>query len=103
MIHVIATVEVAPGRREEFLAIFRDNVPNVLAEDGCLEYVPVVDMATRIAVQAPLREHVVTVIEKWRDEAALQAHLAAPHMAVYRERVRDLVRSVVLHVLQPSS
>ena len=50
MIHVIATVEVTPGCREEFLAIFGDNVPNVLAEDGCLEYTPAVDLPARIAV-----------------------------------------------------
>jgi len=101
MIYVIAVVDVVPGCREEFLAVFRDNVPNVLAEDGCLEYAPVVDSPAHIPVQAPEREDVVTVIEKWRDLAALQAHLAAPHMAVYRERVRELVRRVVLHVMRP--
>jgi quinol monooxygenase YgiN len=38
MIYVIATIEVAAGRRADFLAILRANVPNVLAEDGCIEY-----------------------------------------------------------------
>lgn len=101
MIHVIATIEIVPGRRDEFLAIFWENVAKVLAEDGCLEYTPAVDLATDIPAQAPPREDVVTVIEKWRDPPALQQHLVAPHMAVYRERVRDLVQSVELHVLQP--
>jgi quinol monooxygenase YgiN len=102
MIHVIATVDVVPGRRSEFLTAFRANVPNVLAEDGCIEYGPAVDLATPIAVQIPLREHVVTIVEKWRDLAALQAHLTAPHMIAYRSKVKDLVAKVTLQVLEPA-
>jgi quinol monooxygenase YgiN len=44
----------------------------------------------------------VTVIEKWNCLDALQAHLAAPHMTEYRERVRDLVVAVDLQVLTPA-
>ena len=101
MIHVIATVEVTEGRREELLAAIRDNLPNVRAEDGCLEYGPTVDVATDFAVETPLRQDVVTVVEKWRDLEALKAHLAAPHMAAYREKVRDIVKGVSLQVLEP--
>ena len=35
MIHVIATIEVAPGRREAVLAEFHKIVPLVRAESGC--------------------------------------------------------------------
>jgi quinol monooxygenase YgiN len=101
MIFVIATIELADGKREAFLKAFHDNVPNVLAEDGCLEYTPAADVATDIAAQPAPRENVVTVIEKWRDLAALQAHLAAPHMAAYREQVKEMVRGATLHVLEP--
>ena len=38
MIHVMATVEVVPGKREAFLSAFDANVPHVKAEDGCLAY-----------------------------------------------------------------
>ncbi len=102
MIHVIATIEVRPGRRDDFLAEFRKNVPTVRAEAGCLEYGPAVDVATGIAAQAPPRDHVVVVVEKWADLDALRAHLAAPHMAAYRERVKDLVVGASLQVLQPA-
>ena len=47
MIHVIATIETAPGRREAFLAAFQELVPDVRAEKGCLEYGPAVDLATQ--------------------------------------------------------
>jgi quinol monooxygenase YgiN len=101
MIHVIATVELAAGKRELFLEAFRANVPLVLKEDGCIEYGPAVDAETEISAQLPLRENVVTVVEKWRDLPALKAHLVAPHMVVYRTRVKDFVQRVSLQVLQP--
>jgi quinol monooxygenase YgiN len=100
MIHVVATVEVVPGKRAEFLAILQANVPTVLQEDGCMEYLVVVDMQTDIAAQLSPRSDIVVVIEKWRDLPALKAHLQAAHMVDYRQKVRDLVRSASLQVLQ---
>jgi quinol monooxygenase YgiN len=34
MIHVIATIEIAAGRRDDFLAAFNEIVPEVRAEKG---------------------------------------------------------------------
>jgi quinol monooxygenase YgiN len=102
MIHVIATVDIVPGKRAEFLREFHANVPNVLAEDGCLEYGPAIDLVTDIGAQLPPREQVVTIVEKWRDLAALKAHLQAPHMTDYRAKVKDFVRRVSLQILEPA-
>lgn len=102
MIHVIATVEVKPGQRQAFLAEFHRVVPLVHAEAGCLAYGPTIDVATGLAVQVPLRENVVTIVEQWSDLDALRAHLAAPHMAEYRERVKNLIVRTQLQVLQPA-
>ncbi len=102
MLHVIATIEVAPGTRDAFLAEFHKLMPQVHAEHGCLEYGPAVDVDSGIAVQMPPRANVVLVIEKWSDLPALQAHLAAPHMTPYREAVKDFVRGVQLQILQPA-
>ena len=102
MIHVIATIEIREGRRDEFLKEFHRIVPLVRQEQGCLEYGPAVDVPTAIAAQGPIREHTVTAIEKWNNLKALQAHLSAPHMAEYRERVRELVIAVDLQVLTPT-
>jgi quinol monooxygenase YgiN len=102
MVHVLASIEVAPGKRDAFLAEFNRIVPLVRAEVGCLEYGPAVDVATGLAAQPPLRANVVVAIEKWDSLDALRAHLAAPHMAEYRVRVKDLVVGVQLHVLQPA-
>ena len=101
MIFVIATIEVKPGKRDAFLAEFHKNRPNVQAEKGCIEYSPTVDVKTDIKAQIPPRENAVTVVEKWQSLQALQAHLVAPHMATYRERVKDYVVGVTRHVLDP--
>jgi len=102
MIHVLATIAVVAGKRDAFLAEFHRVMPAVLAEDGCLAYGPAVDVDSGIPIQPPLRADAVVVIEQWRDLAALKAHLQAPHMAAYRERVKGLVGGVQLQVLQPA-
>jgi len=102
MVHVIAKIEVADGKRDEFIRIFKENLPNVLAEDGCLSYGPTVDLQTEIPVQVPVRDNVVTVVERWESMDHLNAHLAAPHMATYREQVKDIVAGVTLQVLEPA-
>lgn len=102
MIHVIATIQLAPGTREAFLAEFRALTPLVRAEDGCLEYGATVDEPTGIAVQELAGDAAVVVVEKWASVAALTAHLSAPHMADYRVRVKDFVRGVALRVLRPA-
>lgn len=102
MIHVIATIELAAGQREAFLTEFRRLVPQVRAEAGCIEYGPTVDAASGIAAQGPPRQDVVTVVEKWSDLPSLKAHLVAPHMEAYRPRVKHLVRSTTLQVLEPA-
>jgi quinol monooxygenase YgiN len=100
MIHVIATIALQKGQREAFLQEFRRVVPRVRAEAGCLEYGLAIDVATGIAAQVPLREDVVTILEKWESLDALRAHLQAPHMLEYRGRVKDLVVRVQLQVLE---
>lgn len=102
MIYVIATIEVVEGRRDGFLEEFHRIVPLVHQERGCLEYGPAVDVPAGIPVQGPIREHTVTVIEKWESLDALHAHLATRHMAEYRQRVSDLVVAVDLQVLTPA-
>jgi len=42
------------------------------------------------------------VIEKWESPEALKAHAAAPHMAVYAAKTKDLIANRVIHVLSPA-
>jgi quinol monooxygenase YgiN len=102
MIHVIATIEIADGQRDVFLNEFRSIVPAVLEEEGCIDYGPAIDSDTGIEKQTPKGINVVTVVEKWESIEALKAHLVAAHMADYRERVKDLVLGMTLHILKPA-
>ncbi len=101
MIYVIAAIELNEGCKDDFLTIFHDNVPNVKAEKGCVTYQPTVDIESGIAVQGEMRSDVVTIVEAWESLDDLHQHLKAPHMATYRESVKDLVKQVTLQVLQP--
>jgi len=102
MIHVIATVELAPGTREKFLTEFRNVISAVRAEAGCIEYGPAVDADTDIPIQFRIGADKVVVIEKWESVAALKAHGVAPHMQAYRAKVKDCVRGMELRVLTPA-
>jgi quinol monooxygenase YgiN len=99
MINVIASIHVKEGRRSEFIDIFKSNVPKVLEEKGCIAYVPTLDVPTGLPPQE-LNRNVVTIIEKWESLKDLQAHLTAPHMLTYKEKVKDLVENVSLKILE---
>ena len=102
MIHVIATISVAPGRRDDFLTAFRELVPQVRAEMGSIEYGLAVDLTSGLAAQPPVRNDVVTVVEKWQDLAALQRHLTAPHLLQFLEREKKLLAGLEIQVLAPA-
>jgi len=101
MIQVIATIELKPDCLDEFLAVLHENVPKVKAEEGCLAYEPSIDVDSGLPVQGEIRQNTVTLVEAWLNLDALHAHLKAPHMAAYREAVKDYVQDVRLQVLQP--
>jgi quinol monooxygenase YgiN len=99
MIVVIASIHIKEGRQSEFIEIFTANVPNVLEEVGCIEYLPTIDLPTDLTPQE-LDKDVVTIIEKWASVEDLKAHLSAAHMLEYREKVKGLVDKMTLKVLQ---
>jgi quinol monooxygenase YgiN len=102
MICVLASIEVASGRRDEFLAVFRQLAPQVRAEAGCIEYAAMVDLPNSVPGQATARPDVVTVVEKWESVAALEAHLMAPHMHQFRKATEQLRRGISLAILEPA-
>jgi len=102
MIHVIAIITAKPGMREQILTHFRANIPAVLAEDGCIEYGPAIDAEGIGRFQTQFGPDSFVVIEKWASPAALAAHAAAPHMAAYAAKTKEMIASRVIHVLSPA-
>ena len=47
----------------------------------------------------PLGADGFMVIEKWATKEDLMAHAAAPHMAAYSAKVKDMLAGRVIHVL----
>jgi len=101
VIYVIATIELYPDKRERFLLEFTQLVPEVRAEDGCIEYGGATDLSTGLSAQVAIRPDVVTVVEKWSSLDALTRHRTAPHMNAFRARVKTLVLRTTLQVLAP--
>ena len=102
MIHVIAVITAKPGKREEVLRHFRANVPAVRAEKGCIEYGAAVDADPALPVQTKYGPETFVVVEKWDTIDALKAHAAAPHMAAYGAKTKELLASRVIHILSPA-
>ena len=102
MIHVLAVITAKPGKREEVLKHFRANVPAVRAENGCIEYGAAVYADPALPVQAKYGPDSFVVIEKWESMEALKAHAAAPHMAAYGAKTKELLAGRVIHILSPA-
>jgi len=102
MIHVIATIKVKPGMRDNYLGVLKDAVSQTRAEKGCIAYVPTVDVESGLPVQVDIRPDVVTIVEAWESLDDLKARLTAPHMLIYREKVKDLIKNISLHVMTPA-
>jgi len=101
MIHVIAIITAKPNQRATILDHYRNNVAAVRAEQGCIEYGAVVDADNALPFQTEWGQDTFVVVEKWESMDALKAHAAAPHMAEYGKKTKDLIASRVIHILQP--
>jgi quinol monooxygenase YgiN len=102
MVHVLAVITAKPGKRDEVLRHFRANVPAVRAEKGCIEYGAAVDAEAALPVQTKYGADTFVVVEKWESMDALKAHAAAPHMAAYGAKTKELLASRVIHILSPA-
>jgi quinol monooxygenase YgiN len=102
MIHVLAFITAKPGMREAVLEEFRANMPAVHAEEGCIEYVPVIDVPAFGSSQSKIGPDTFVVVEKWASPEALKAHAAAPHMKAYAAKTADMVEARAIHVLSPA-
>ena len=98
-ISVLAFITTKPGMRAAVLEAFNANVPNVHAEDGCIEYFAAVDVPDAGPIQAPLGDDTFVVIEKWASIDHLKAHVETPHMKAYGSKVKDMLAERVIRVL----
>lgn len=86
MLLLTAFIEVALADRPAIAAALPNVVAATRAEDGCLEYGCYED------TQAAGR---YAFVERWRDQAALDAHLRSPHMAAWMQVAGPRLKSAV--------
>ena len=72
MIIVTGTASFAAGEIERLRPDFAANIAATRAEDGCEHYAYGVDVSD---------PNLLHITERWRDEAAIEAHMTSPHMA----------------------
>ena len=75
MLIVAGTVRIPPENVQGLRPHMRTMLAASQAEDGCLDYNYAEDMT---------EPGLIHVFERWRDQAALDAHFATPHMAAWR-------------------
>ncbi len=96
-VHVIAVLTARPGERDAILAAFGENLPAVLAEKGCITYVPTVDHEGSTAPHGP---DTIVVVEEWASYDDLEAHRVAPHMKTFGSRIADRLADRAVHILK---
>jgi quinol monooxygenase YgiN len=101
MIYVVATIELVEGMRDAFLAEQRHLLPLVRAEEGCLEYVPTMDVPRSDTPKTPPRANCVIMHEKWDTLPHLQAHAVAGHMQAFRGKTKHMVVRTNVEVFLP--
>jgi quinol monooxygenase YgiN len=78
LVHVITK----PSEHERFVAAAKALRDASVKEDGNVEY----------SLWAPLDGgHEVVVVERWRDQTAVEAHHNAEHMSTFRRAVKGAV------------
>jgi quinol monooxygenase YgiN len=102
MVHVIAVITAKPGMRDNILQHARANLAAVRAEKGCIEYSLAVDADPAPQMQTKYGADTFVFVEKWDSLDALKAHAAAPHMAAYAAKVKEMIAGRVIHILSPA-
>jgi quinol monooxygenase YgiN len=97
MIHIVAVLTAKMGHRAALLAAFKSIVPAVHEEPGCIEYQAVVDIETS---PAKFGADAMVVIEKWQDQAALDAHNEAPALKEFQEKAKHILAQVDVYLMQ---
>jgi len=76
MIQINGTITLAGDAGQDVIDAIVAMVRASRAEDGCLDYTFARDLAD---------PNTLVLFERWRDQAALAAHSASAHMAVFQK------------------
>jgi quinol monooxygenase YgiN len=95
LIIVTARLECHPGHEQELEAAARDAVAATRAEDGCLAYSFLRDLAGPASY---------VFVEEWADQDALRTHIGTDHLRAFRRAARDHIagQQITVHTVTES-
>lgn len=94
-LHAVATIPARPGSEDVIRAALTTLAEATRQEEGCLAY----DLFESASTPGTF-----VTVERWTDQAALQAHLATPHVAAaFAAADGHLSGEVSVHPLVPVS
>ncbi|PUA79288.1 putative quinol monooxygenase [Nocardioides currus] len=92
-LHVVATIPVKPEHVEAIASALGELVTATRQEAGCLAY---------HLFESAAAPGVFVTVERWTDQAALDAHMQSPHVAAAFAAAGDaLAGDVAIHPLTP--
>ena len=89
MIKIVAKYRLKPGVREEYLELAKELVEETRKEAGCLTYALYED------IKEPL---ILAMLEEWKDEEAIDAHMESEHMKRIIPSLRALRESTEMNL-----
>eukprot|EP01105_Mastigella_eilhardi_P006584 TRINITY_DN18119_c0_g1_i1.p2 TRINITY_DN18119_c0_g1~~TRINITY_DN18119_c0_g1_i1.p2 ORF type:complete len:114 (-),score=32.13 TRINITY_DN18119_c0_g1_i1:38-379(-) len=98
---IVATMECHDeAKRAELMALFlKGNVlATIRAEDGCISYLPSIDVDSKFSKARPT---VLTVVEHWKSLAHVETHLQTAHMVEFFKASQPLIKDSKIQVLSP--
>jgi len=79
---VVARINAAKGKGDQLAALLQEQAATVrAAEPGCIDYTP---------YRSVTDPDGFLFYEVYQDQAALDLHMKAPHLAAYRKKRQDL-------------
>ena len=79
-VRLVVTIAAVPGKGLELAQAFSRRAVDTRKEDGCNQF------EAFVSADDPDR---VVILERWRDQAALDAHRAAPHFKELGRKLGD--------------
>ena len=78
MLVIAGTITIDPAQREPAIAAAKEMMAATLEEPGCISYTFSADLSDPGGFR---------IFEEWEDQAALDAHFQAPHMAAFQAKM----------------
>jgi len=80
---IVAKIFLTPGKEEEFIKAAQTIIESTHKEEGCLEYT---------LYQDPSNKSNLLFFERYKNQAAIDAHFAAPYFKEFGAKAADYTR-----------